>query len=208
MASSVSAHPRHDVGYGKPRSAPVQGHSLPPRRAGEWFSRGLRLACSHGVRRVSTASVGRQFPGLGQGRPLRPISGAKRRHDLSREEPHLLEQQIRRFILEQADVTKGQGKMLEAALSKVFERVNHLVGASRDHVVAATACGSTYSSSRASPGTDQLEGFPNYCSRQHRFKVVGAFRMSRSRDDERRTDETTFSSAPTRSRTTFASIRS
>ena len=69
--------------------------------------------------------------------------------------------------------------MLEAALSKVFERVNHLVGASRDHVVAATACGSTYSSSRASPGTDQLEGFPNYCSRQHRFKVVGAFRMRR-----------------------------
>src|SRR5438552_18808735 len=108
-----------------------RGTACLPRRAGEWFSRGLRLACSHGVRRVSTASVGRQFPGLGQGRPLRPISGAKRRHDLSREEPHLLEQQIRRFILEQADVTKGQGKMLEAALSKVFEPVNHLVGASR-----------------------------------------------------------------------------
>src|SRR2546426_4005796 len=113
-----------------------RGTACLPRRAGEWFSRGLRLACSHGVRRVSTASVGRQFPGLGQGRPLRPISGAKRRHDLSSEEPHLLQQQIRGFILEQADVTKGQGEMLEAAFSKVFDGVNHLVGVSRDHVVA------------------------------------------------------------------------
>jgi methylated-DNA-[protein]-cysteine S-methyltransferase len=46
---------------------------------------------------------------------LRPISGAKRRHDLSSEEPHLLQQQIGGFIPEQADVTKGQSEMLEAA---------------------------------------------------------------------------------------------
>jgi hypothetical protein len=59
---------------------------------------------------------------------LRPISGAKRRHDLSSQEPHLLQQQIRGFISELADVTKGQSEMLEAALSKVFDRVNHLVG--------------------------------------------------------------------------------
>jgi len=42
--------------------------------------------------------------------------------------PHLLQQQLRGFISEQADVTKGQREMLEAALSKVCDRVNHLVG--------------------------------------------------------------------------------
>ena len=128
---------------------------------------------------MSTARSGDILPGLDKGdlcdrsqvRNAGMISLAKSRICFSNKSGG--------FILEQADVTKGQGKMLEAALSKVFDRVNHLVGASRDHVVAATACGSTYSSSRASPGTDQLEGFPNYCSRQHRFKVVGAFRMRR-----------------------------
>src|SRR5262249_43279996 len=74
------------------------GAACLPRRAGAWTSRGLRPESSHGERRVSTA-VGRHAPGLGQGRPLRPISGAKRRHDLSSEEPHLLQQQIRGFIL-------------------------------------------------------------------------------------------------------------
>ena len=33
-------------------------------------------------------------------------SGPKHRHDLTSEEPHLLKQQLRGFILEQANITK------------------------------------------------------------------------------------------------------
>ena len=124
-------------GYGKHRSAPVQGHRLPPPKGRRVDQSRIPARSSHGERRVSTASVGRHAPGLGQGRPLRPISGAKRRHDLSSEEPHLLQQQIRGFIPEQADVTKGQSEMLEAALSKSLRSCEPPGrDSSRDHVVA------------------------------------------------------------------------
>ena len=89
--------------------------------------------------RTSSSYAGRSrvvTPALPCHAPERIGSGAKRRHDLSGEEPHLLHQQIRVFILEEADVTKGQGEMLEPALSKALDLANHLVGASRDDVVA------------------------------------------------------------------------
>src|SRR3989442_13604713 len=67
MASWVSAHPRHDVVTEHFGAGHARGTACLPRRAGEWFSRGLRLDLateSDGCQRLRSGAT---LPGLDEG---------------------------------------------------------------------------------------------------------------------------------------------